>query len=339
MNGIGIGIIIGLILSGISVIGCFFYYNRKETRLFFRLQRMLDDARDGTYQVSQISEETTSQFENSFKRYLDDSQLTKEKQKEQKEMIQQLISDIAHQTLTPVSNLKLYTELLRESNEQFCQKMHEKDCKMDHEKDQERGQENSYGIFYKEALQDQEMIDAILDETQKLDFLVQSLVKLSRMENGIISVHPKETSLTMLLDTVEKNYKNKAEQKNIALFVEKTSNAAVFDLKWTIEAVGNIVDNAIKYTPSGGAISITVQRYSFFVRIDITDNGIGIAEEEIPKIFSRFYRSFEVSDLPGVGIGLYLARFIVEQQKGYIKVKSQKGEGSEFSVFLPCATV
>lgn len=335
MTSIAIGIIIGLTLLGIGAIACVFYCNRRETRLFSRLQCMLDDARDGTYQISQISEETISQFENSFKRYLDDSQLTREKQKEQKEMIQQLISDIAHQTLTPVSNLKLYTELLRESNEQFCQKMHERN----HEKDQEKSQENSYGIFYKEALQDQEMIDTIFDETQKLDFLVQSLVKLSRMENGIISVHPKETSLTMLLDTVEKNYKNKAEQKNITLFVEKTSNVAVFDLKWTIEAVGNIVDNAIKYTPSGGAISITVQRYSFFVRLDITDNGIGIAEEEIPKIFSRFYRSFEVSDLPGVGIGLYLARFIVEQQKGYIKVKSQKGEGSMFSVFLPCATV
>ena len=314
MIGIGIGIIIGLILFGISVIGCLFYYNRKETRLFSRLQHMLDDARDGTYQISQISEETISQFENSFKRYLDDSQLTKEKQKEQKEMIQQLISDIAHQTLTPVSNLKLYGELLKESCEQVLP--------------DEKG-----------TLPDEELIDTIIDETQKLDFLVQSLVKLSRMENGIISVHPKETSLTTLLDTVEKNYKNKAEQKNITLFVEKTANAAVFDLKWTIEAVGNIVDNAIKYTPSGGAISITVQRYSFFVRIDITDNGIGIAEEEIPKIFSRFYRSFEVSDLPGVGIGLYLARFIVEQQKGYIKVKSQKGKGSVFSVFLPCAAV
>lgn len=312
--GIGIGIIIGLILFGISAIACVFYCNRRETRLFSRLQRMLDDARDGTYQVSQISEETISQFENSFKRYLDDSQLTREKQKEQKEMIQQLISDIAHQTLTPVSNLKLYGELLKESCEQVLP--------------DEKG-----------ALPDEELIDTIIDETQKLDFLVQSLVKLSRMENGIISVHPKETSLTPLLDTVEKNYKNKAEQKNIALFVEKTSNVAVFDLKWTIEAVGNIVDNAIKYTPSGGAIFIAVQRYSFFIRIDITDNGIGIAEEEIPKIFSRFYRSFEVSDLPGVGIGLYLARFIIEQQKGYIKVKSQKGKGSMFSVFLPCATV
>ena len=314
MTSIVIGILIGLILSSISAIACGFYCNRRETRLFSRLQRMLDDARDGTYQISQISEETISQFENSFKRYLDDSQLTKEKQKEQKEMIQQLISDIAHQTLMPVSNLKLYGELLKESCEQVLP--------------DEKG-----------ALPDKEMIDTILDETQKLDFLVQSLVKLSRMENGIISVHPKETSLTTLLDTVEKNYKNKAEQKNITLFVAKTANAAMFDLKWTIEAVGNIVDNAIKYTPSGGTISITVQCYSFFIRIDIADNGIGIAEEEIPKIFSRFYRSFEVSDLPGVGIGLYLARFIIEQQKGYIKVKSQKGKGSVFSVFLPCAAV
>lgn len=89
--------------------------------------------------------------------------------------------------------------------------------------------------------------------------------------------------------------------------------------------------------PAGGQIGIHVQQYSLFVRIDISDTGIGITEEEIPKIFSRFYRSFEVADLPGVGIGLYLARFIIQEQKGYIKVTSRKGKGSVFSVFLPCA--
>lgn len=112
---------------------------------------------------------------------------------------------------------------------------------------------------------------------------------------------------------------------------------AVYDLKWTMEAVGNIIDNAFKYTPAGGNVTVSVQQYSFFVRIDISDTGIGIAEEEIPKVFTRFYRSFDVADMPGVGIGLYLARYIVEAQKGYIKVFSEKGRGSTFSVFLPRA--
>ena len=82
-------------------------------------------------------------------------------------------------------------------------------------------------------------------------------------------------------------------------------------------------------------IQIKAGQYSFFVKIDITDDGIGIEKEEIPKIFGRFYRSLSVADQPGVGIGLFLAREIIQAQKGYIKVTSERGQGSTFSVFLP----
>lgn len=291
------GMLLGGLLAGIAL---HFYYEKREKKLLSRLQKMIDDAISGRYHVSGHSESQMSRLENSFKRYLDNSVITEDAQKEQKEMIQKLISDIAHQTLTPISNLKLYAGLL---------------------------QENYRG----DAL-----AETVSEETEKLDFLIQSLVKLSRMENGIIHVHPEKAPVSELLLAIQKGYRREAEQKEINLIIEDTDIAALFDLKWTTEAVGNIVDNAIKYTPEGGQIGIHVQKYSFFVRIDISDTGIGIAEEEIPKIFSRFYRSFEVADLPGVGIGLYLARFIIQEQKGYIKVTSQKGKGSVFSVFLPC---
>lgn len=276
-----------------------FYYRSQEKRLLTHLQKMLDDARNGCCEISGISEEKLSLLENSFKRYLDDSRLSKAEHREQKEMVQQLISDIAHQTLTPISNLKLYTGLLEE------------------------------------RLGKDEMIRTVSDEAEKLDFLIQSLVKLSRMEQGIIESHPKAAPLQELLDDVQKNYAGRAEDKGLKFTVPQTARVALFDTKWTCEAIGNIVDNAVKYTPPGGRIYIDAERYSFFVRIDISDTGIGISEEEIPKIFSRFYRSFDVADMPGVGIGLYLARYIVEQQKGYIKVDSEKGKGSVFSVFLP----
>lgn len=291
------GMLLGGLLAGIAL---HFYYEKREKKLLSRLQKMVDDAISGRYRVSGHSESQMSLLENSFKRYLDNSVITEDAQKEQKEMIQKLISDIAHQTLTPISNLKLYAGLLQEN-------------------------------YPKEAL-----AETVSEETEKLDFLIQSLVKLSRMENGIIRVHPEKTPVRELLLSIQKHYRREAEQKEINLIIEDTDIAALFDLKWTVEAVGNIVDNAIKYTPAGGQIGIYVQQYSFFVRIDISDTGIGIAEEEIPKIFSRFYRSFEVADLPGVGIGLYLARFIIQEQKGYIKVTSRKGKGSVFSVFLPC---
>ena len=95
-----------------------------------------------------------------------------------------------------------------------------------------------------------------------------------------------------------------------------------------------MVDNAIKYTESG-SICVGVQLYELFARVDVTDTGIGIAEAEQPKIFSRFYRSQAVCEEEGVGIGLYLARKIISDQGGYIKLHSEVGIGSTFSVFLP----
>jgi signal transduction histidine kinase len=96
-----------------------------------------------------------------------------------------------------------------------------------------------------------------------------------------------------------------------------------------------VVDNAVKYTQCGGRVIVSATAYTIFLRIDVEDNGIGIAEEEHSKIFLRFYRSPQVSEEKGVGIGLYLTREIVSMQGGYMKVISEPGHGSTFSIFLP----
>lgn len=291
-------IVVIFVLSGVFWYS-FFY--QKEKKLFNRLQRMLDCAIDGELERTEISEEKYSALENSMKQYIDSSFLAKKNQQEQKEVIQKLISDIAHQTLTPISNLKVYGEILSEvSNE------------------------------------NQEEIATILEQTEKLDFLIQSLVKLSRMESGIIAVHPEDTAIAQMFASVQQ-FNVKAMEKDISLNLFDTDLHAMCDAKWTVEALGNIVDNAIKYTACGGNVQIKAEQYSFFVKIDIIDDGIGIEKEEIPKIFGRFYRSLSVADQPGVGIGLFLAREIIQAQKGYIKVTSKRGKGSTFSVFLPIA--
>lgn len=287
----------GVILSGAL---WRLFFARREKQLLDRLQRMIDQAAAGSLDRTEISETKLSALENSLKRYLDASLLANENQKKQKEIIQGLISDISHQTLTPIANLNLYTELLQE-----------------------------------ELGRPSETVSTIREQAQKLDFLIRSLVKLSRMESGIIAVHPKNTKLSALFALLGQEYGPKAAEKSIALSLGDTALSARFDLKWTAEALGNLVDNAVKYTPEGRQIVITAEHYSFFTRIDIADTGIGIAEEEIPKVFSRFYRSFSVADQPGVGIGLYLAREILQAQGGYIKAASRKGAGSVFSVFLP----
>ena len=273
-------IVVIFVLSGVFWYS-FFY--QKEKKLLNRLQQMLDCAIDGELERTEISEEKYSALENSMKQYIDSSFLAGKNQQEQKEVIQKLISDIAHQTLTPISNLKIYGEILSEvSNE------------------------------------NQEEIATILEQTEKLDFLIQSLVKLSRMESGIIAVHSEDTTIKQMLESIQQQFNVKVREKNITLSLCDTDLHIRCDSKWTVEALGNIVDNAIKYT-------------------DIIDDGIGIEKEEIPKIFGRFYRSLSVADQPGVGIGLFLAREIIQAQKGYIKVTSKRGKGSTFSVFLPIA--
>ncbi len=283
--------------------GLFWYlvFSHREKRLFLRLQKMVDQARWGTYQREEISETRLSLLEDSMQHFLDERRAAGEDQQQQKQLIQTLISDIAHQTLTPVSNLMLYSELLDEQ----------------------------LGGNSKE-------LNIIRDQTERLNFLIQSLVKLSRMENGMISVKPVKNAVGELLEELRQEYQEQAARKNITLITEECPLlTAVFDRKWTREAIGNLVDNSLKYTGSGGKVILSAKKYSFFVRIDVADTGIGIQQEELNKIFGRFYRSLEVQEEKGVGIGLYLAREIIRIQKGYIKVASKKGEGSVFSVYLP----
>lgn len=106
------------------------------------------------------------------------------------------------------------------------------------------------------------------------------------------------------------------------------------DRKWTSEALFNILDNAVKYTPAGGQIRVSVEGLEMYVKINIADTGIGISEQHQGTIFKRFYREDAVHDVEGIGIGLYLAREIMTLQEGYIRVASEIGQGSTFSVFL-----
>ncbi len=137
-----------------------------------------------------------------------------------------------------------------------------------------------------------------------------------------------------LLQGIAEQYTAKAAEKGLSLHLHNTDIYAVFDSKWTAEALANIVDNAVKYTEHG-TITISAVSYEMFVRIDISDTGAGIPESEQSRIFARFYRSGTSQEQEGVGIGLYLARQIISDEGGYIKVISVPGKGSTFSVFLP----
>ena len=223
---------------------------------------------------------------------------------EERRELQTLVSDISHQVKTPVSNLKMATDTLLEKPMAEAERT--------------------------------DFIRGIRSQTDKLDFLFQALVKTSRLETGVIQLD-KETG--RLFDTVAQAMSGivyAAEKKEISVTVDCPEDLTVsHDSKWTSEALFNLLDNAVKYTPAGGKIAVSVVLWEMYVEIKVTDTGKGISESNQAAIFRRFYREEGVHEQQGVGIGLYLAREIVTRQGGYIKVVSEPGKGSEFSIMLP----
>ena len=168
-----------------------------------------------------------------------------------------------------------------------------------------------------------------------LQSLIDALVKTSRLESGAIALHPVPGNLLPMLESAVSQLAPKAAAKGIQIVLESSDANAVFDPRWTEEAIYNLLDNAVKYTPAGGAVRVTVKAYQMFSAIHVSDTGPGIAEEEQPRVFRRFYRGAEHAEEEGMGIGLYLVRQIAEGQGGYVKVSSQMGVGSTFSLYLP----
>lgn len=155
------------------------------------------------------------------------------------------------------------------------------------------------------------------------------------LESGVIALRPEPGALQDVLSSAVSQLEPKAGEKNISITFLPTDAEAVFDAKWTEEAVFNLLDNAVKYTPAGGAVRVSASAYQMFSAIHVADNGPGIPEDEQPKVFQRFYRGLSNPTEEGVGIGLYLVRQIAEGQGGYVKVSSKPGEGSTFSLYLP----
>lgn len=293
-------IVVISVLAAVAAIGAVIVNRIKTRRIIKNINAMLDSAINGSFAESRFDESELSALENKLWQYLSSSEISARRTAEEKEKIKTLIADISHQTKTPVSNILLYSELLSEENP---------------------------------SPELKEYTDKIKGQSEKLSFLITSLVKLSRLETGIIALNPKENDIAPMLGDIVSQAKPKADEKGLYLTLECGNEKAVFDEKWTNEAVWNIVDNALKYTEKGG-VKISVKDYEMFVCIEISDTGKGIPESEQAQIFSRFYRSADTSSEEGLGIGLYLSRQIISSGNGYIKVVSQPGKGSVFSVFL-----
>ena len=221
----------------------------------------------------------------------------------EKEQVKSLVSNMSHQLKTPLANLSLYAEILGKS---------------------ELSKERKNEFFSKMQRQ-----------IEKLNWMVESLSKMVKLEQNLDDFEIKNTKIRQtILDAVDTVYE-KLEKKDIQLDMESFEDRFLYhNRKWTVEVFVNLLENAIKYTEKGGFISIRVKSYELYTEIQISDNGRGIRQEELTDIFKRFYRSPEVENMEGSGIGLYLCNLILEKEKGYITAISEYGKGSCFSVFL-----
>ena len=298
--------ILGLCAAIFAVVGLWAWYQRRQVSLFAddlceTLDALLSGRQPESYQPYEDS--LTAKVQGKLMQYFDIMSEGKRQSQQDKQVIQSLVSDISHQVKTPIANIKMFTNILQQ-----------------HQLPPE-----------KQA----EFLSTMEGQIDKLDFLMQSLIKMSRLETGTFVLHPQEGRLADTIALAMSAVWAKAEAKEISLSADCDSSICVqHDPKWTAEALGNILDNAIKYTPPGGSVTVSVRPWQFYTRVDIADTGIGIAEEHYNDIFQRFYRDPQVASQEGVGLGLYLANGIITRQKGYISVKSKVGKGTTFSVYL-----
>ena len=224
MNKTGIVIILLCSLAAAAVV---LWERRKARKTMEEIERMLDAAMTGSFSEITFDESQLSALETKFAHYLSAAEASSRNMAQEKDKIKSLIADISHQTKTPIANLLLYSELLMEETLPASAK---------------------------------ENVEALYKQSEKLRFLIDSLVKLSRLENGIISLSPQQASLQPLLESVVEQYAAKASGKGLSIYLYDTDISATFDFKWTAEALANIVDNAIKYTEHG---TITISTVSY----------------------------------------------------------------------------
>ena len=219
---------------------------------------------------------------------------------EEKESTKALVTDISHQLKTPMAALKTCFYMYLDASD---------------------------------ADEKTEFLKRSETQLEKLEQLIASLMNISRLETAMISLGKESVLLSdLLVDAVNGVYE-KARRKSIEISVQETENIALhLDKHWTTEAVINVLDNAVKYSPRNSHIAISIEKQHFYTLVKIKDEGIGIPQNEYNKIFQRFYRSNHpyVKQTEGSGVGLYLTRMILERQGGLIRVESVPKKGSTF---------
>ena len=308
--------------AGIAIVCIRRYYRKRMQAATQMLLERLDRAIGGEMQEEIFDESVDAAVTERLNRLLELTNMHQEQAETERDTIKSIISNITHQIRTPVTNIMLYTGLLQEIVAALGQ---------------DGGvTENISHLLLK-----------LQKQADKLDFFMKELVKSTYTEQEMISLHPEMTDVQEIVAAACQTVELSAMKKGIVITVqsagdvqqhgkEETADGILCyaDRKWTVEALANVLDNAVKYSPSGSRIDVRLRTGESFLCVEIKDRGCGIREEEQGRIFERFYRAEEVSAEPGFGIGLYLVREVLSRQGGYARVKSAPGEGTTMYLYL-----
>lgn len=304
-------IIIGIGMTGITAaLAGLLYVRRRYFLLYQKVQQLQKTIlENGKIQADTDQEGAEDVIRDGFLRIQEKYEMEAEEARQDKQAVQGLISDLSHQLKTPLANIRLYQELLRNPS-------------LSKEK--------------REALQQR-----LEEQTGKLDWLLAVLFQMVDLERGVASLAVEEGPALPALTRAMETVLPRAEQKKIQFRVTEYEDrrwsdlTLLYDPRWTEEVFVNLLENAVKYSPGGSDIVLSMEVYETYGAVLIEDQGPGIPREEYSRIFQKFYRGEQAKDKEGWGIGLYLSRLILEREQGYIKVESEVGKGSTFAVFLP----
>ena len=288
------GILVGILVILIGILLYKYIVLRGEIR---ELSDYIDKALDGNLEITEFDEKELSKIKSKLIKFLYANQVKEAKINTEKNKTKDLIADISHQTKTPITNLSLYISLLE-----------------DDPKD--------------------EYIEIIKYELNKLEFLIQNLVKSSRLESDIISLQKHQSNLKDIVECVLREFKVILDEKCISIDLKAEDLIFNLDERWLKEAIHNLVDNAIKYSPNSSTINISIYKSYLNYNLDIENECQDLSEETLPKIFERFYRGKNSVSKDGLGLGLFIAREIIEKHGGNIKA-SLKENRIKFSVDFP----
>lgn len=224
-----------------------------------------------------------------------------ENQRQTKEFLQDIISDVSHQIKTPLSALKMYHEIIESHKDDAA----------------------TVSSFTEKSQR----------EIKRMEDVIYTLLKLARLDAGIIQMEKAPENLSVLMQDVCERFETWAEREHKTItFSGKEDVVVSCDALWVSEAIGNIVKNALEHTETGGHIEVKWSQSPLMTQIEISDDGKGIHPEDLYNIFKRFYRSRFSSDVHGIGLGLPLAKSIVEAHGGTISVTSSLGVGTTFTL-------